>query len=194
MDECAVDDKFSRRITCILTYGGQDKDIWINYATLALICVISIFRGRNILLTIPEKHHRVQWILASTASLLGVCFFQVGLCCILGCAGISIIWCAVAGWLVNERKCHQLPGDAGQPTVGRTSLDLGEDVVLTAVLSVVIYYAVTTEFITTVAHFCALILGTLLSRMNRHAILVYSDSQVYETLVDPAESTRSTVD
>lgn len=203
MEECPVDSKIAQRMACILTYGGENKDIWINYTTFCFVLLICILRARDTLLddiVVPQYNSltRTKWLVMGALSLVGVALFQVGLCCFLGCAGISIIWCAMAGWVINERKYHEQPADTGRPTVNRNTLDRLEDVVLTAVLGVLIYYAVTTAFITTVAHFCALTLGTLLSRINRRLILgnAYNNnhnSDAYESMVaDPEEEEERT--
>ena len=178
MGECPSDGPLFDRTGCILTYGGEARDIWINYAILVLTLAVSLFRSKDTFTEIPEENLKARWLCVSAVMFFTVCIFQWSLCLCLGCAGISIVWCALAGWMINERKYHQRPGDIGQPTEGRNALDVYEDVTLTAVLAVLIYYATTAAVITTVAHFCALILGTLLSRLVRR--LVLASSQMYE--------------
>ena len=181
MEECSLDDALLPRTACIVTYGGDHTDIWINYLTLILVLAVAVGRAQHTVAVHIPQDKRSPWLGANAAALVGVSCFQIVLCWILGCAGISIIWCAVAGWIINERRVHVRPGDAGQPAEDRSRLDAAEDVTLTVVLVVLIYYAVTTAPITTVAHACALILGTLLSRMNRKLLLT-TPSQVYESM------------
>ena len=177
MEECPTDAALLNRTTCIVTYGGDRTNIWINYVTLLVVLLVSVVRARNVL------HHRNRrmsqqqgggnnaWLGASVAALLGVIAFQIVLCWNLGCAGISIVWCAVAGWIVNERRrCQPEERDVAAANDNRSRLDVVEDFTLTAVLAVLVYYALTMEPITTVAHACALILGALLSRLNRYLV------------------------
>ena len=189
MDECSVNG-LAARTACILTYAGSIQDMAINYATLGLLMVICLFRARDTFLEIPEASLQSRWLLSTVAAFLGVCGFQISLCWWLGCAGISIIWCALAGWLVNERKRHERPGDAGQAAVGRRALDVWEDVTLTVVLGVLVYYATVAPVITTVAHVCALTLGTLLSRIIRR--LVLASSQMYECVASTEDNHPTT--
>jgi hypothetical protein len=95
---------------------------------------------------------------AAIASLIFVVLYQIVLCLILGCSGISIIWCACAGWIVWELQ------RVDQPPRGVASSFPPEPL---AVLSLdaltILYYSITAEAITTVAHFCAILLGILLS-------------------------------
>ena len=188
-DACpVVDVPLLARTACIVTYGGSVKDIWINYITLLLTLMTSAWRAKRIVLSVrPDKVVQFRWMVVTTLSLIGLVFFQVALCWLVGCSGISIIWCAVAGWIINERKHHAQPADAGRPAGSRTFLDASEDLTLTFILVVLIYYAVTATFITSVAHFCALILGTLLSRGNRYCVLADS-SHLYDTVQEEQAS------
>ena len=92
----ALDDGAARRtmysfactgdLLCVLTYGnrtGDPKlDIAINYTLLFATAALFIFGG-------PPKRRG--------AMLLFFAAFQLGLCYVIGCAGVSIIWCACAG-------------------------------------------------------------------------------------------------
>jgi len=175
MDECPVDADVPvlHRTVCILTYGGGTKDCWINYASLFLTLTVAALRSKDTCAEIREQTRKHLWTVIGTVMLFSVCTFQWSLCLVLGCSGISIIWCAVVGWIINERKYHLRGGDVRQPveTQDRKALDIYEDVTLTMVLIVLIYYAITASPITSVAHFCALMLGTLLSRLDRWLVL-----------------------
>eukprot|EP00980_Cylindrotheca_fusiformis_P026285 scaffold15718_cov126-Cylindrotheca_fusiformis.AAC.3 len=87
------------RILCILTYGGSGVDMGINYFLLALnlLCCTTI----TMTLSSTELYRR-KWALV--AALASVVAFQVVLCLILGCSGISIIWCAMAGWMISQQR------------------------------------------------------------------------------------------
>jgi hypothetical protein len=99
-----------------------------------------------------------------------VILFQIGLCLGLGCSGISIIWSALTGWLLSERRDYSdnfLTAD-GSESSNRDDVIVLPGVIATLVLdsAVIMYYAITTEVITTVAHLCAVILGTTISRSS----------------------------
>ena len=88
---------------------------------------------------------------AALASLLFVVVFQVTLCLVLGCTGISIVWCACMPWLFLERNDSRSNNNNNTTTV-----------ILMLDVSVILYYAVVAPLITTVAHMCAIILGLVL--------------------------------
>jgi hypothetical protein len=193
MDECPANESLLARTTCILTYSGEVEDIRINYVTLCLTLLVAVARAKYASVQIPETARKVRWLLECSIALIGVTLFQITLCWILGCAGISIIWCSLAGWTINERWCVQ--DSAGRATTGgvvanqnqiitpRKWMEICEDVVLTVVLVVLVYYAIESPLITSVAHVCALLLGTILSRMLRRSRFIIS-SHVYEALTD----------
>jgi hypothetical protein len=163
MNECR-DGTVTHRTACILTYGGHVPDIWLNYVVLAATLLVTVVHLTTI--------RGVRWW--DGAALVGVAVFQVVLCLRVGCAGISIVWCAVAGWLIHEREEDE-PGDPGSNDRPGWLRRL-EDVLLTGILAVLVYYAGTAPPITTVAHFCALVLGALLSRGNRYCWMSDGDS------------------
>mmetsp|Transcript_25505 Transcript_25505/g.48312 ORF Transcript_25505/g.48312 Transcript_25505/m.48312 type:complete len:188 (+) Transcript_25505:60-623(+) len=180
MDGCPVDGSILHRTVCIATYDGAARDCCINYSCALLTLAVAAFRSKDACAAIPDQNLKSRWVLIGALMLFSVCILQWGLCLVLGCAGISIVWCAVGGWIINERKHHQQAGNVAQPTEteDRSALDICEDVTLVAVLAVLIYYAIAEPPITTLAHFCALILGTLLSRLDRR--LVLHGCQMYE--------------
>lgn len=160
---CSVNGAIPERVGCILSYGGSTRDVLLNYAMLGINlvgCWVLLHRGNN---------HRLSYHYCSFGF---VWFFQLGLCLILaevsddgyGCAGISIVWCAMAGWM-----WHQQQPKGQQPTELRrrdqaTSRYPGLWRLLVACnVALIVYYLITEEFITTLAHFCALIMGALLS-------------------------------
>jgi hypothetical protein len=107
--------------------------------------------------------------------------FQIGLCLGLQCSGISIVWCAMAGWMVRAIvRRHNGPSTNNGCSSCELwnnnidSLNNGNDycgklVVHLALFSDaagIVYYAVTAEAITTVAHVCALVMGATLYSLS----------------------------
>ncbi|KAL7555393.1 hypothetical protein ACA910_017694 [Epithemia clementina (nom. ined.)] len=99
-------------ILCILTYGGSTVHIAINYT---LLCLDVGAMGTWWFLTKNSQRHRsdegqVQPSTTSVAaaaplaSFVFVIAFQIGLCLVVGCSGISIVWCACLGWYWHKRR------------------------------------------------------------------------------------------
>lgn len=233
-----------RQISCILTYGGSVRDIIINYTLLILnlvFCVgfvVSITGTNhsygqqattttttrptsptNFTAATRDPSYRQRCVLAFTF----VVVFQIGLCLCVGCAGISIIWCSMCGWIMKNGSDKRNVRQQGQPaphttqeqqlqeqfiadensenmientTSDRTNPDDGHPVsdltntvdlstttdhyerfertwigrqrnlVICCDILIIVYYAVSSPFITTVAHSCALVLGAILSTMT----------------------------
>jgi hypothetical protein len=195
--ECASG-SFWHRTSCILTYEGSRRDIWINYSMLAVNLAAGILglwlqapltettmspllsepepiRGeRNTVLmspvSSPASAKRTKCI-AAVCSLAFVCVFQVLLCLAVGCSGVSIIWCACTGWIVSDRVCFL------QDSTRRFSFLEGTVVFCLSPLAIA-YYAATFPFITTGAHCCALALGGLLAMASRYAVKFFHCSAV----------------
>jgi hypothetical protein len=175
--ECPIGNIWSQT-ECILTYNGSIEDVILNYFVLAVnlaYCVMALRRQRSTL--------RQQ---AAGCCLLGVVAFQWTLCLAVECSGISIIWCAMCGWTMNERRRNLSVDDSlessavtnvatrSSSTTSNTApssacnnlrqllLDEGFKGVLFLDLVVILYYAVTMETLSTIAHICALILGATL--------------------------------
>ena len=123
-------------LLCVLTYGnrpGDPKlDIAINYTLLFATAALFIFGG-------PPKRR--------AAMLSFFAAFQLGLCYVIGCAGVSIIWCACAG--------------GGALDLHRGPRLVAFRVVAVAVVAALLWYALTAEAITDIAHVCALTMGFL---------------------------------
>jgi hypothetical protein len=141
---------------------------------------VSSIGAANITPTVP----------CALASLGFTVVFQIGLCLGLACSGISIVWCAMAGWMVRDRwtrreamvaarerrdgsstRCNAVFRPLGWLLWNGTASNenhygyCGRLVVHLALLSDaagIVYYAVTAEAITTVAHVCALVMGAAL--------------------------------
>eukprot|EP00804_Cyclotella_cryptica_P022168 CCRYP_011616-RA/>CCRYP_011616-RA protein AED:0.40 eAED:0.40 QI:328/1/1/1/0/0/2/314/230 len=115
-----------------------------------------------------------------------VTLFQVSLCLVVCCVGVSIIWCAILGWMIMLRsitlnytkhytnvsettKSHQQSGnESSLEELCNNQLrreDTADQVaifVIGADCVVVLYYALIAEPITTFAHVCAVVLGIVL--------------------------------
>ena len=171
--ECKDDTSLWKRIECILTYGGNTSDIALNYfltllgLTYATVLTLSVDKIRR-----AETSRQLQRF--AIGSLVFVIAFQIVLCLILGCSGISIIWCAMAGWIMSERRRYRTyvpamstnEGQQQQQQQQQQRLEqLGSFVILVDAIAI-IYYGVIAETITTVAHICALILGAVLSLLS----------------------------
>lgn len=174
MTDSCMDEKLNGRLSCILTYHGSERDIMINYIVLIvnlICCVVSIrFHSQQV----PEKACKL--IRFALLSLISVAVFQICLCLVIGCAGISIIWCAMAGWMVSE---HQNLKKRQEVNVSMLQWEKTDLFVFVLNTGVIIFYAFVTEPITTVAHSCALVLGVMLSMIS---IRLYNDNKYEETM------------
>ena len=176
MTESCIDEKLNGRLGCILTYNGSERDITINYVVLVvnlIWCTVSI-RFQN--LQVPEKAYKL--IRFALLSLIGVAVFQICLCLFIGCSGISIIWRAMAGWMVRAHHGRKTQQEV-QGSIGRW--EIIELLVFVLNASLIFFYALVTEPITTVAHSCALVLGGILSMIS---IRLYDDYK-YEEIMSP---------
>ena len=90
--------------------------------------------------------------------LIFVVIFQVVLCLALGCSGVSIIWCAMCGWILDDRLRRVERVEENEMVVQR----MGQVVLVVDFLAIA-YYGVMFPIITTVAHAAALILGAVLA-------------------------------
>ena len=119
-------------LLCVLTYDGSRTDVAVNYALLFATGTLFIFGG-------PPKRRGA--ILAFFAA------FQLGLCYVIGCTGVSIIWCACAGGgALDQHRGVRL---------------IAFRVVSAAVVGALLFYAMVAEAITDIAHVCALTMGFL---------------------------------
>ena len=114
---------------------------------------------------------------------IAVIAFQIVLCLIVECVGISIIWCAILGWILAEVTCG-IGGAASSDTepvrqaetsntASPTCIGFGNlssrcsciavaSAILCVDLAAILYYAFTAPAITTVAHICAVLMGVIL--------------------------------
>jgi hypothetical protein len=195
------------RLVCILTYDGDGLDVIINYVLLIvnLFVCISQLRAGGLQHDDTQNEHQRQsrgWVARALTALVFVVAFQVLLCLAVGCVGISVVWCAMMGWIACERgigvprqqppqvllrpsesdpivhRDESAPASADAATSGAhaelqsarhpsrpsddfrflNSLIVGA---LAVDLCGIVYYGVVMPAITTVAHGCAIALGSL---------------------------------
>eukprot|EP00051_Salpingoeca_urceolata_P005679 m.75779 g.75779 ORF g.75779 m.75779 type:complete len:239 (+) comp14493_c2_seq1:68-784(+) len=144
-----------RTLWDILTYDGSVLDCAINYVLLALSVCTTILLATSLGPATPT--FRWPWWF------FALCFYQIGLCYLVQCVGVSIVWNAVASWMYSE---------AGRTAGQATALVAGAAGSLLALsLAVDVYYCITDELLTTVAHMLSLLLGLVVylldTRMNR---------------------------
>ena len=196
MDECGTDPShLVENIGCIVTYGGSTLDMAINYTLLTLNVSTLVYWWLWVAVpqqqqTLSSSHYQHE-VAIPMASLVFTMAFQIGLCLILACSGISIVWCACVGWYLHKSRMVSRdstqhdphppatatttttttplvrgPNNRNHPSTSTTTTTTIRTLewglgVLNAVG--VLYYAWTAEPITTVAHGCAVLLGMVLS-------------------------------
>ena len=140
----------------ILTYNHCLIDIVINYALIVLLQSTLSFH------TIPKK------IVVCSTIYLWV--FQIVLCFVVGCVGVSVIWSAQMGILIHHRR-HRLAAISPAKSALQEEFPLwaGRLFRLSLVMGFTawVYYAVIEKPITTLAHFCALAMGLLLDALTQ---------------------------
>lgn len=164
------------RLVCILGYNGNTVDIAINYALILInvghcILELRINKSDGNATTRSARHEQLE-LRAAAAALAFVTLFQVVLCLAVSCSGVSIIWCAMCGWIMSRRRklridndgnCHDCDDNDDERTSrGNYLYGSSEKAVLLLDILAIVYYAVTLPFITTIAHVCALVLGAIL--------------------------------
>ena len=149
MDDCGSGDVV-QKIECIVTYGGSISDICINYTLLVLDITFCAW-------WLTMRHQNVRKPLTS---LIIVAIYQVLLCFFLGCSGVSIVWCAVIGWYIHKSRCVVGQRNSEQYHIWYELL------LLLPNASALLYYAITSEVITSIAHICALLLGMGMSKLE----------------------------
>lgn len=139
---------------------------------------------------------------STLASLGFVIVFQVGLCLMVHCSGISIVWCAIAGWMLVgtgqlvlcwDRQQQQQQQQRRRHPFGTSHLAL---VALSLLCDAagVLYYAATAPAITTVAHLCAIAMGMILyllcsSTAGCHLQNAFSNSRHAQNTVNNNDDT-----
>ena len=161
------------KVFCILAYDGSTKDIILNYTLLTLNIAVawqSVCGNRGNVIgsgdiygtthsSAPVEGLRLRAFL----SLLFVIMFQIILCLLVGCTGISIIWCAIGGWILMDHFGCFSPRNARNRSTPSSGTELGshastsilqvhQATMLAIDLIAILYYAIVAESITTLAH------------------------------------------
>ena len=168
MDECSSE-ALTTRTACIVSYNGNAFHSILNYSLLVISLagcawvqrqqqrqpqLVHDHANDNVVSAVRSERRKPPTTRAALASLSFTVAFQVGLCWALHCSGISIVWCAAVGWM--------LCGMGTALPLYACSGNWCFWVPLTLDGVGIIFYAVTSEFITTIAHACAVIMGATL--------------------------------
>ena len=124
----------------IFTYDDCSTDIAINYILIVLL------QGTILLHDFP--------ISTTVLSTIYLWAFQITLCLIVGCIGVSVVWSSQMGILIHNRYFRTA---SSHPS---WSICLFYASIAAGFIAW-IYYAVIEEPITTIAHVCALAMGVL---------------------------------
>lgn len=137
----------------ILNYQGRRIDFILNY-TAIVVTLTPIFLMQY-QLPVSSRLRRFVWI----PLLIFLFVFQISLCVAVGCIGVSIVWSALCGYSVFIYNTSFNPADDinGNTWLLLVRLCLSGAVVFSSALW--IYYMVTNDTITSVAHFSAVLLG-----------------------------------
>ena len=90
------------RVGCILSYNGSHFDVMLNYSLIVLNLIYCVVAMHTASLSRPQPSTFVVY--HALGALVFVIGFQLVLCLALGCSGVSIIWCAMCGWIMSERR------------------------------------------------------------------------------------------
>ena len=157
-------------VVCILTYNNHQVDVYLNYVAILLstIPLMLTFALLNRCKYSSVIRHTL-WIII----LLFLFLFQIGLCVAVNCAGVSVVWSALVGFtpflFVNIKYFDATAYESVYVTFINATLHVS----IVYSIALWIYYAVVATFITTVAHFCALVLGIFLAYMLVYIFLVF---------------------
>ena len=175
-----VDGNIGRRLICILSYNGSGIDIIINYLLFIINLLWCLAACRFHAEQESERAWKIQ--IFSMLIMMGVIVFQISLCFIVGCMGISIIWCAMAVWMASKRQQFKQRDEANLAigTYQWTDVELFIVVIDTGAI---FYYGFMAQPITTFAHLCALILGAILSMISITMFDLAEDSGVTTALI-----------
>jgi len=134
-------DSIINRLIIIVSYDGSTEDMIINYTLLLLNFGVA---ASLLLLSETTQTSLRKWLHA-LASFLFFVLFQIVLCLEVHCVGISIIWCAIMGWILMDRRTPRVD-------IPIVLLSSQRDIVLGMDIVVICYYALVSDSITTIAH------------------------------------------
>ena len=137
----------------ILDYNGNKLDTLLNYTAIVVNLVPLIFLF-NLL---PQSYGTLRYFWILYTILLFI--FQIGLCLVVGCFGVSIVWSALCSFVVYSYTVIFQPRCTGIDS--NDSSNIKVSVFLSVLFSIILwtYYAFVEDFITSLAHFCAVMLG-----------------------------------
>ena len=157
----------SHEVIAILTYDGSFENVLINY-TMLVVTLYTLL----LLQPISQLPRYSMFLLASSVFLIT---YQIGLCLLVQCVGISIVWSAYSGMIYSILHDH----------AKRSEEPLDENILFQVrlqflgVLSVWMYYLFVEEIITTVAHILAFFLGIIITYLY---IWLCPKTKVYEAI------------
>jgi hypothetical protein len=187
---CEYNDTLNGQLNCIFFYEGNTKDSILNYTVLLLNVLVASTPLATQCTGVSRRHEtRTSTSMTNTTvapasetnntyllkrrifAILALTFvltFQVVLCLIVKCSGISIIWCAIAGWIFMD--CYRQRGQPSHSPIPVQNeeesdscfTDKGHQLsmglsMLTVDGIVIVYYAIVAEPITTLAHILAIV-------------------------------------
>jgi len=145
-DTTSSGDSIINRLIIILSYDGSTEDMIINYTLLSLNFGVA---ASLLLLSETTQTSLRKWLHA-LASFLFFVLFQIVLCLEVHCVGISIIWCAIMGWILMDRRTPRVD-------IPIVLLSSQRDILLGMDIVVICYYALVSDSITTIAHILAIV-------------------------------------
>ncbi len=186
--ECQTNETLTEHLYCILSYEGNVNDVIINYTLLVVNLIVAILsisrssrspreeeqgRPHGYTRLSSERHEDDNGTLTkqrifAIVSLVVVIMFQIVLCLLVQCSGISIIWCAIGGWILMDQYYTRDDGyDIGSTNGTTTTIsttrqliscrNLHQMSILVIDLVAIVYYFIVLEPITTVAHVLAIV-------------------------------------
>jgi hypothetical protein len=167
----------SGNVGCILSYNGDLNSCVINYAVFMYQLVVN---SLYFWLTHPndklDANNRTICVIWQCVALAIVIAYQVVLCIFLGCSGISIVWNVMVGFILRD-LCQTIrtstfssTAETSETSVNQANQKRKKNASLfvascAPAFAADLYYAITADFITTVAHICALVLGCLIASL-----------------------------
>jgi len=141
-DTTSSGDSIINRLIIIISFDGSTEAMIINYTLLLLNFGVAA----SLLLLSTTQTSLRKWLHA-LASFLFFVLFQIVLCLEVHCVGISIIWCAIMGWILMDRRTPRVD-------IPIVLLSSQRDILLGMDIVVICYYALVSDSITTIAHIC----------------------------------------
>jgi hypothetical protein len=176
-DKDCADGSVWERIGCIISYDKGPVDITINYILLVFNLWYQLrLLDQYLTLVQASESKRKKFYRYALESLISIVVFQIGLCLLVNCIGISIIWCAMAGFGMSERRrvlalfqpSASSSSSSDNPPIPVPDPTLAPPFTTITIMNVaaIIYYIVVQDALTTVAHILALILGAVMSKVG----------------------------